>query len=167
MPANIIPTALTDGIAYATDVPLTPTEATLGDGLKTPTLIEIAAGQVIVAVVKLTINGFVTGNNTFVFLQTDMGDGVWVDMAWIFFNRVQVETTFVLCGGSLAANSAFQVLRNPSSAPDPQANGANDVPIGGRVRFSGFSKMTGGSSSAPGVSTSVNATIKYKIRSAR
>ena len=162
--ANIIPTAQTEGIAYATAVPLTSTEAALGDALQVPLLIPIVEGQTVVAVVQLTVNGFITGNSTFVFLQTDLGNGVWVDVAWCFFNSVQAPGTFVLCGGGLGAmNNAFSVARNSNSAPATQANGSNAVPLGGRCRFTGFTRMIGGSSSAPGVSTAVSVTIHYKL----
>ena len=162
--ANIVPTAEIDGVVYANAVPLTTTEAALGDALVTPTLIPIVEGQTIVAIVRLTVNGFITGNSTFVFLQTDLGDGTWIDVAWCFFNSTQAPGTFVLCGGGLGAmNNAFQQLRNDNSAPATQANGSNAVPLGGRVRFSGFTRMTSGSSSAPGVSTQVSATITYKL----
>lgn len=168
MAANIIPTAETDGIVYASAVPLTTTEAALGDAIETPAVIAVAAGQTIVAVVQLSVNGIATGNSTFVFLQTDLGDGTWIDVAWCFFNSPQVARTFVLCGGGLGAmNNAFEQARQSNSAPATQANGSNAVPLGGRVRFSGFSRMTGGSSSAPGVSTAISATITYKLQNPR
>lgn len=165
---NITPTAETDGVVYANAVPLTPTEADLGDGLKSPAPIAVAEGQTIVAVVKLSINGFITGNSAFVFLQTDLGDGTWIDVAWCFYNQTQAPATFVLCGGGLGAmNNAFQQSRNAGSAPATQASGSNAVPLGGRCRFSGFATTTGGSSSAPGVSTQVKATITYKLQNPR
>src|SRR4051794_10390773 len=110
--ANIAPTPLTDGIPYATNVPITSSEADLGDGLKTPTPIPIIDGQTLVAVVKLAINGHVTGNNCFVFLQTDLGDGTWIDVAWCYFNKADGVGTSVLCGGGLGAMSnSFQQSR--------------------------------------------------------
>ncbi len=166
--ANIVPTAPTDGIVYASAVPLTSEEAALGDALQTPAIIPIIEGQTIVAVVKFAVNGMITGNSTFVFLQTDLGDGTWIDVAWCFFNSTQAPGTFVLCGGGLGAmNNAFQQSRNSGSAPTPQANGSNAVPLGGRCRFTGRTSMIGGSSSAPGVTTAVTATITYKIQHPR
>ena len=166
--ASIIPIALTDGVVYAAAVPLTSTEANLGDGSKAPNLVPIIEGQTIVAKVKLSINGFITSNSTFVFLQTDLGDGTWVDVAWCFFDSTQVPGTFVLCGGGLGAmNNAFQQSRNSGSAPATQANGSNVVPLGGRVRFTGFTNMSSGSSSAAGVSTVVSATITYRLATPR
>lgn len=166
--ANIVPLAGTDGIVYATAVPLTPTEADLGDGLKTPNPIAVEYGQVIVAVVKLTANGNITGNSTLAVLQTDLGDGTWIDVAWAVWTNVTGTATFVLCGGGLGAqNNAFQQSRSAGFMPTVQANGSNAVPLGGRVRIAGFCKMTGGSSSAPGVSTQVTATITYKLMTPR
>ena len=166
--ANIIPTALTDGIVYCTSVPLTPTEASLGDAAQTPDPIAVAEGQTIVAVVKLTVNGHVTGNNTFIFLQTDLGDGSWVDVAWLFFKGTDGTATFVLCGGGLGTmNNAFQQSRQSSAAPSTQANGSNAVPLGGRCRFSGFASSGGGSSSISGTTAGVQATITYRLQNPR
>lgn len=167
-PINITPIAQTDGIVYASAVPLTTTEAALGDALITPAVVPITEGQTVVAVVKLSVNGLITGNQTFVFLQTDLGDGTWIDVAWCTWVNVTGNATFVLCGGGLGAmNNAFQQSRNSNSAPATQANGSNAVPLGGRVRFTGFCKMSGGSSSAPGVTTAVTATITYRIQNPR
>ena len=163
--ANITPTAPTDGILYCTSVPITPGEASLGDALVTPALIPVAQGQTIVAVVRLAVNGHITGNNTFVFLQTDLGDGVWVDVAWCNTKITDGSATFVLCGGGVGAmNNAFGPLRLASSAPSTQANGSNAVPLGGRVRFTGFSALTGGSSSVSGTVPLVQATITYRLQ---
>lgn len=168
MPVNIIPTAATEGIKYAAAVPLTMIEAVLGDAAQVPTVIPVIEGQTIVAVVELSINGIITSNSTFVFMQTDLGNGVWVDVAWCYFNKTQAPATFVLSGGGLGAmNNAFEQARNSNSAPAAQANGSNQVPLGGRVRFTGFTHMTGGSSSAPGVATQVTVTITYKLQHPR
>mgnify|MGYP001583974206 CR=1 FL=1 len=165
MPANIIPTAETDGTVYARDVPLTSTEASLGDALVTPALIPVIAGQTIIAVVQLTLNGHVTGNSAYVFLQTDLGDGVWVDVAWCRTTVTDGSAKFVLCGGGLGAmNNAFGPLRQSGSAPATQANGSNAVPLGGRCRFSGFATSVGGSSSISGTTAGTLATITYKLQ---
>lgn len=166
--ANIIPTALTDGLVYTTSVPLVSTEASLGDLAKSPDPIPIAEGQSVVAVVKLTLNGHVTGQRSFVFMQTDLGDGTWIDVAWCFYSDTDAAATFVLCGGGLGVtNNAFQQSRQRSSAPATQANGSNAVPLGGRVRFTGFATSVGGSSSIAGTTAGVLATITYKIQQPR
>ncbi len=162
------PTALTDGILYANAVPLTPTEASLGDTLLTPAIIPMIEGQTIVGVVRLVPNGIMNQNNTNIFLQTDLGDGTWIDVAWCSFTSTQVPGTFVLCGGGLGAmNNAFQQSRLSGNSPAPQGNGSNACPIGGRCRFTGFARFSGGSSSAPGVSTLITATITYRIQHPR
>lgn len=168
MTANIEPTAPSDGIVYASAVPLTPTEAALGDALQVPAMIPVAEGQTVVAVVKLTVSGYVVANSTFVFLQTDLGDGTWIDVAWCFFKGNQGSATFVLCGGGIGAiNNAFEQSRQASSTPAAQANGSNAVPLGGRVRFTGFSKFVGGSSNLAGTPTTVSATITYALQNPR
>lgn len=165
--ANINPTVGYDGIPYSTSVPITSTEADLGDGLKTPDPVAVEYGQAVVAVVVLTINGNVTANNTYVVMQVDMGDSVWIDAAWIVWTGNQGSATFVLCGGGLGAmNNAFQQVRQAGSFPSPQANGSNAIPLAGRIRFVGKSLIAGGSSLA-GLTTSVSATIKYKLAAPR
>ena len=162
--ANITPIAETDGILYANAVPLTSSEADLfgGTGANSPDPVPTVFGAAIIAVVKLSTNGLVTGNSTFVFLQQDLGDGVWVDINWCFFNQVQGSATFVFSNGVAGADT-FQQSRNSGSAPSTQANGSNQLALGGRLRFTGFAVMTGGSSSAPGVSTQITTTIRYKL----
>lgn len=167
-PVNITPTAESDGLTYCTAVPLTPSEADLGDKLLAPAPVAVVYGQIISAVVQLTVVGLITGNGTLVVMQTDMGDGVWIDVAWAFWNATQGKATFVLNGGVIGSTSnSFQQTRNPGFLPTPQANGSNAVPLMGRVRFTGFAQMTGGSSSAPGTTAQVTATIKYKLLTPR
>lgn len=166
--ANIVPTAPTEGTIYATSVPLTMQEAALGDALICPAIIPVVEGQTIVAVVKLTTNGHITGSNAFVFLQTDLGDGVWVDVAWCNSRLTDGTATFVLCGGGIGAmNNAFGPLRKEGSAPATQANGSNSVPLGGRCRFTGFGLSVGGSSSVAGTFAAIQATITYKLQHPR
>lgn len=162
--ANIIPTAATDGLVYGTNVPLTSTEADLGDGLLAPDPIAVAFGQSIVAVVKLSINGYVVANNCYVVMQTDMGDGTWVDIAWCVWTGHQGDATFILWGGG--ANGGIgtnSVQQSRQVGQFPASLGSVDMPLAGRIRFVGKSMFTGGSSSLAGVATSVSATIKYKI----
>lgn len=163
-PVNILPTAGTDGIPYCTGVPLTANEADLGDSKLAPDPIAVEYGQIIVAVVQLSINGIINANNTLVVMQTDMGDGVWVDVAWAVWNATLGKATFVLCGGVIGSTSnSFQQTRSLSAMPATQANGSNAVPLAGRVRFTGFASATGGSSSVSGTTAGVTATIKYKL----
>ena len=167
---NILPTPLTDGIPYATSVPLTSNEADLGDNLKVASPVPVQAGQTVVAVVQLVNNGHVSGNNGYVFLQTDLGDGAWIDVAWCQFTKADQSqpALFVLCGGGVGAvNNAFGPQRRSGSAPSPQGNGSNAVPLGGRIRFTGFSSSSGGSSSVAGTYAGTLATITYRIQEPR
>ena len=164
--ANIVPTAESDGIVYATSVPLTGTEAVLGDAAQVPTVIPVIEGQTIVAVVKLTINGIIVGQNSYVVMQTDLGDGTWIDVAWAVWTGSQGTGTFVLCGGGLGAmNNAFQQSRQ--SGQFPSSSSSNAVPLGGRVRFVGKATAVGGSSSVAGTTAGVSATVTYKLQRPR
>lgn len=167
--ANITPNPpISDGIPYATQVPLTVQEATLGDALKTDPIIAVVNGQTIVAVVKLTVNGLITGNNSYIVMQTDLGDGTWIDVAWIVSTLGQGTQTFVICGGGLGAmNNAFQQSRNSGQPPTPQAAGSNAVPLGGRVRFVGKATLISGSSSVAGTTPQVLTNITYKLQEPR
>lgn len=166
-PINITPEAPTDGIVYGTSVPLTSTEAVLGDASQVPTVIPIMEGQTIVAVVKLTVNGQVVGSNSYVVLQTDLNsDGTWIDVAWIVWTGGQGTATFVLCGGGLGAmNNAFAQAR--AAGQFPASISSNAVPLGGRVRFVGKATAVGGSSSVSGTTAGLLATITYKIQNPR
>ena len=160
---------MTDGVVYANSVPLTTTEATIGDGVQVPSgLIPIIEGQTIVAVVKLVINGLIVGNLAYVIMQTDLGDGTWIDVAWLVSTGGQGASTFVLCGGGLGQmNNAFAVTRTVGSPPTPQAAGSNVVPLGGRVRFVGKATLVSGSSSVAGTTPQVLTTITYRLQQPR
>lgn len=164
--ASITPSALIDGVLYASDVSLTSTEADLfnATGLTTQDPVQVSYGQAIVAVVQLTVTGNPAGNSTYVVMQTDMGDGVWIDVAWCVYTNQQVAQKFVLCGGGIGSiNNAFQQSRQLGSVPAPQANGSNAMPLAGRVRFVGRAELTGGSSYVAGAFVGVKATIRYKL----
>lgn len=168
MPLNIEPQALLDGLLYADAVPLTSTEAALfgGSGAQGLSMIPVTYGQAILVIGTLSLNGIATGNSTFVVLQTDLGDGTWVDVAWFFWDKAQGSATFVLCGGGVGSvNNAFQQSRSSGQVPQPQQSGSNALPLGGRVRIVGKTVMTSGSSSAPGVATVVTASVRYKVLS--
>ncbi len=165
---NITPTALTDGVLYASAVPITISEAVLGDAVSTPSVVPVTEGQSVVAMVNLAANGHFVSANTFVFLQTDLGDGNWVDVAWCNSRVGDGSQRFILCGGGLGAmNNAFGPLRQSGSAPATQANGSNAMPLGGRIRFTGFTNFAGGSSSLAGLNAAVLATISYKLQTPR
>jgi hypothetical protein len=161
--ANITPIATTDGLTYASSVPLTSTEADLysGTAIDGQDPVSVTYGQAIVAVVTLKPQSLTGQLNAYVVMQQDMGDGVWVDIAWCIFQNAQATVTFVLSGGGVG-NNAFQ-QRAVGQFPTPQTNGSNAMPLAGRVRFVGKSILTGGSSAAPGLPAQVAATIRYKL----
>lgn len=164
--ANAKPNALTDGFVYADAVQLTNTEADLYNGPTGLTLdpMSVKYGEAVVAVVQLTVTGNPAGNSTYVVMQTDMGDGVWVDVAWCMYTNQQVAQTFVLSGGGVGAiNNAFQQSRQAGAVPNPQANGSNAMALAGRIRFVGRTVLTGGSSHAAGAFAGVTATITVKV----
>ncbi len=169
---NIDPTTQTDGIAYSVGVPLTSTEADLngGTGVQITAPIPTTYGEAIAAVVKFTVTGIITGNSTYVVMQMDMGDGVWVDMCWCFWTGTQGNATFVMSNGIAGAN-VFQQSRNSGQVPvtsaGVQGNGSNQLALGGRIRFVGKTVMIGGSSSVSGTPTAVTVTIKYRLQTLR
>jgi hypothetical protein len=162
--ANIVPTAGSDGVVYSNAVPLTLNEADLfgGSGAQLPDPIPTEYGAAIIAVVQLSINGIIVANTTYVVMQVDLGDGVWIDANWAVFTQNQGTATFVFSNG-VAGAGTFQQIRNPGQPPSPQSIGSNQIPLGGRIRFIGKSTFTGGSSSLAGVTTAVSATIRYKL----
>lgn len=166
--ANITPTAASDGIAYAVSVPLTSTEADLngGTGVQITAPIPTTFNEAISAVVQLTVTGIITANSVYVVMQQDMGDGVWIDMNWIFTSQNQGTATFVMSNGVAGANS-FQQSRQSGQVPNPQANGSNQMALGGRIRFVGKVTMAGGSSSVSGTPAAVSATIRYRLQGLR
>src|SRR5690349_8827934 len=124
---SITPLAFTDGILYANAVPLTSTEADVSGSSDSNTPVQTVSpfstkyGEAIAAVIQLSINGYVTGNSTYIVMQMDMGDGVWIDMNWLFWNQVQGTATFVFSNGIAGANT-FQQSRNANQVPQPQAS---------------------------------------------
>ena len=169
--ANIVPTPETDGIAYCTNVPITFTEADLGDGVNCSHPIPIAVGDQLMAVVQLSINGYITGNNTYVVMQTDMGDGVWIDLSWIVWNGNQGSVTYSMftpfaTGAPTPSQQTRAIGASPGAASSGKQIGSGPF---GRIRFTGQSfPFVGGSSSSPGAGpTLVSATIKYKILAQR
>ncbi len=163
---NIIPTAIVDDTTYAASVPLTSTEAVLGDAIEVAAIIPTTFNEAISAVIQLSINGLVVGNTTYIVLQMDMGDDVWVDMNWLVWTGNQGTAIFVFSNGIAGAN-VFQQTRGVGQPPTPQAVGSNQMTLGGRLRFVGKASFVGGSSSLAGVTTSVSATIRYRLQALR
>lgn len=161
---SITPNSHSDGVPYAVSVPLTSTEASLAGGTGSAGTDPIGTdyGQAIVATVVLTVTGYITGQNSYVVMQMDMGDGVWVDLNWCVWTGNQGSATFVFSNGIAGANT-LQQTRASGQVPNPQSNGSNQLCLGGRIRFVGKNIFVGGSSSISGTPAAVSATIKYKL----
>lgn len=160
--ANVTPIAAVDGVLYANAVPLTSTEADLFNLVSGLDPIPVVYGQAVLAIVKLVVSGSPGQNSTYVVMQTDLGDGVWVDVAWCKYTDTQLTQTFVLSAGGVGSiNNAFQNSRASGSAPG--SSGSNQMLLGGRIRFVGKTTFTGGSSASSGGTIGVLATIRYKL----
>ena len=131
-----------------------------------PTPVPGLYGQAILASVELSIQGSVNSNTAYVVLQTDVGDGIWYDVAWCSWNGTTGQVNFALCGGAFTCNS----FQQRASGTAPAGNNANQISLGGRIRFVGKASVTGSSSSSssgPGVTPAVLCTIRYKIMGLR
>ena len=162
--ANIKPTAQTDGILYANATPLTAQEADLWNTLIDDP-VPVLYNQSVEAIVLLAVvSGPLLSNTSYVIMQTDNGDGVWVDVAGIIWKGITASAIFSLSGGAFSGN-AIQQTRNAGIAP--AANFSNQIPLGGRIRFVGsaaISTSSSSSSSSPVVAPpGVTATIRYKF----
>lgn len=160
--ANITPLAGSDGVLYANAVPLTSTEASLlgGTGVQTTDPVPTLFGQAVSAVVQLSITGHITGNNSYVAMQIDMGDGVWIDLNWCVWTGSDGSATFVFSNGIAGANT---VQQSRQAGGFPSSSGSNQLCLGGRMRFVGKATAVGGSSGTPGQNTNVIATIRYRL----
>ena len=159
--ANITPAAQTDGLLYASGVPLTTTEADLYNGVGgDPEAVRY--NDAFMAVIQLTLVGSFTSNNTYIVAQTDMGDGVWIDVAWIVLTSTTPGTTTFVLSGGVAGADAFQQTRAAGMAP--ASNGSNQIAMGGRLRFVGKASLTSSSSSSSSSSGTVIPGITATIR---
>lgn len=149
--ANIVPTAPTDGLPYCTTVALTGTEVDLG------TPVPVLWGEAVIATVKLSITNYVSGTSTYIITQTDLGDGNWVDLAWVVWaGASNTSEVFLLSAGGVGAmNNAVDQSRAVGTAP--ASTGSIVCPLGGRIRFVGKTAL----------SATVTATITYKIQPPR
>jgi hypothetical protein len=151
--ANVQPAAFTGGTPYATNVPLTGAEVDLGVPFSTN------FSTCISAIAELTISGSPASQTTYIVMQTDFGDSVWLDMAWITITTTpNGQYNFYLSAG-FSGNNAWQQLRVNGSAPN--ANGSNVGPLGARVRFVGRTQLSGGNN------PQVVATVRYQLQPLR
>lgn len=163
---NIFPVGPnSDGVKYAVSTPITTTEADLfNQAAPNPDPIPVIEGQACFATVVLTAQGGVLLDNSYVVMQTDLGDGNWIDVAWIVWTGLSGSAVFALSGG-VAGSNGLQQTRAAGTAPS--SNGSNQIPLGGRVRFVGKATLTlsgsSGSSISPGLEGQVTASIRYKL----
>src|SRR6516162_10064354 len=117
--ANINVSQPTDGILYANAVPLTTNEVDLygGSGVPLPDPISVEYCQSILAIVQLSLTIQVGSNSSYIVMQTDLGDNVWVDASWLLWTAKTPQTAiFVLTNGSWGDN-AFQQSRVAGTPP--------------------------------------------------
>lgn len=165
--ANITPAAETNGIPYATGTVLTSLETDLYNQLNpAPPLaapVCLTFQQALVASVAFTINSATP--QTYVVLQTDTGDGNWIDVAWCVTALTSGSLLYCLSAGIAGANA---ILQSRKGGTAPAANGSNQLPLGARFRFVGAtgvfssqvaSSLASGTSGVPGVTVN----IRYKL----
>jgi hypothetical protein len=162
--ANIVPSAPTDGVPYAVNFLLTSQELDIFNGPAADLHpVPITFDQAIFAIVQF-VAGQGASQPSYVVMQTDLGDGVWIDVSSCQWTGTSGQATFVLSGGVGGANS-FQQTRAAGTNP---GNTFQQCPLGGRVRFVG---KTGPSASSPSPSPSspsvvgppMQVTVKYRL----
>jgi hypothetical protein len=131
-----------DGVGYATASALPASEADIFNqsSPSSPDPVPVARGQAVEILATFTPLGFPTTNLSYLVLQTDMGDGHWIDVAWCVYSGVSGTATFSLSGG-IAVASAFQQTRVTGTSPT--SNGFNSLPLGGRIRLVGQATTDG------------------------
>jgi hypothetical protein len=157
--ANVFPLSMSDGITYASAKNLPTTEADLFNQTTPPGLdpVPILYGQSVVAIFTLTASGTPDTATSYVVLQTNAG-GDWIDVAWVLWTTTTGSADFLISGGAVGANSIQQTRANGTA---PSSNGSNQFPLGGVIRFTGQTALSGGSS------PHVAITLKYKIMGLR
>jgi len=163
--ANAIASPRKDGVLYCQDMLLPAAEGDLFNlsSLYAPDPAPVDARQAVMATLTLTGRGIVISATSYVVLQTDLGDGKWIDVAWIRSTAIAGPDLFLLSGGVAGAN-AFQQTRLVGTAPI--GHGSNQFPLGGRIRFVGKSTaVTQAASSASGgvLPPGILCTIRYKL----
>ena len=174
--ANAAPPAPTPGTPYAINHLMPAAEGSLSD--QPPYIydpVPLSNERAISAEVAFTQQGPITGITTcYVVMQTDWGDGNWVDAAWCNLTALPGANpaVFTLFIGLDATNGAFQQTRAQGTAPTP-ANSGNTIALGARIRFVGkatvqsSSSSSSSSSGAPGVQAGILVTIRHRVLPAR
>ena len=157
--ANTVVADPKDGIPYSKTFTITGTEGDLfNQSAVGPDPVPMVYGQAVEASVQLVASGSPASNSSYVILQTDLNDGIWIDLAGCLWTGTTGTVTFSLSAGAAGAN-AFQQSRASGTAPS--ANFSNQCPLGARFRFVGQATLSGGTAPA------VKATISYKILALR
>jgi hypothetical protein len=152
-----------DGLPYATAAVIPSVEQDLfNQPLPQKGPLSVVYGEAALAVIELSLNVQPATNSTYVILQTDLGDGVWLDLVGIVWTGTSGSATFLLSAG-VAGALALQQTRQAGSAPG--ANFANQCPLGGRIRFVGQTTLTGvpANFSSSGGVAGVTCTIRVKL----
>ncbi len=158
--ASTTAAAQTDGVVYALNVTLPAVEADLG------VPVPMTYSRALMAVVEFAFQGLFVGS-AYVVLQTDVGDGVWIDVAWCSTGGA---ANFAMNASADEANAVVQQSRTANSTPSP-LTGSNPIALGARFRFTGkgiagtSSSSSSSSSGAPGTAAVV--TIRYKLTGLR
>lgn len=159
--ANTLAAPATDGIPYATQMVVPAAEGSLFNqtppGLTDP--VQVLYGQAALASVKLTAQGAILSQTTYIVMQTSLSDGNWLDVAWCTWTGISGTILFALSSSGVGSANAFQ-QRVTGVAPSPTL-GSNPMCLGGKVRFVGKSTVgvTSSSSSARSVSSAGPAVV--------
>jgi hypothetical protein len=158
--ANIKSPTLIDGKVYCAAAIIPSLELDLGAPF--PVLYNSA----ISAVVEFTALPNVASQASYVVMQTDWGDGTWIDLAWCNWSAL-TPATFILQSLGNQAPGVFQQTRASGATPSP-SNSSNPVSLGGRIRFVGKGTFAAGSSSSSSSGLAeLLVTIRYKMQGLR
>lgn len=157
--ANISVDTPPDGQPYCTNRALTTTETDLG------------APQAVLYHHSLIATVFFQANPgavspTYVVLQSTVDGGqTWFDLAGVLWTGISGQALFLLSAGTPRESVAQEQTRTAGTAPG--ASFANQLPLGGQVRFVGKTGAGGGGgSSSPGPDP-LRVTINYKMEGLR
>jgi len=140
MPAGLSRPKQVDVLNYCSLVALTTTEADLG----TPA--QVFEEQVFLeATGQVATGGSPATSTVFIALQTDLGDGLWVDLAW-YVSTSAANRTDLFCfqTGPGQANAVLQ--RKAGTPPSGTKPAAIELGLGSRYRITGQATFTGGTS---------------------
>ena len=149
--ANIDPTPQTMAVKYAVSKALTTTEATIYNQSTGDPVLPRGHAHSINAVGTITITGGPSTTEAYVVMQTDLGNGIWIDVAWFPTAATSGTKTFYL---SCIQSVSVCVEQTRASGTAPGFAGASSVGLLDRIRFVGKAVFTGGTNPAATVSLS-------------